>query len=396
MAIRTCQDNQNFTFSRLPETFNLPTERMKPTSLTVKEVTRYLESIAPTSYQEGYDNTGLITGDPAWNVKGILVTLDCLEEVVQEAITSGCNLIIAHHPIVFKGLKKLNGSNYVERVIILAIKHDIAIYAIHTNLDNVHTGVNRKICERLGLLDVKILAPRKDTLLKLVTFAPSDKTAGVLSALHEAGAGQIGHYKNCSFIVEGTGSFMPDEEARPVIGTVLKQEYVAENRIEVIFPSPMENAILSALRKAHPYEEIAYYLTPLSNENQHVGAGMVGNLEAAMEPLAFLEGLKLSMNVKIIRHTRLLDTPVKKVAVCGGSGSFLLNRAIQAGAQVFITADFKYHEFFDADSRIIVADIGHYESEVYTKELLVGVLIKKFPTFAINFSKTVTNPISYL
>ena len=369
---------------------------MKPTSLTVKEVTGYLESIAPRDYQEPYDNAGLITGNPTWNVQGIMVTLDCLEEVVEEAITSGCNLIIAHHPIVFKGLKKLTGSNYVERVIILAIKHDIAIYAIHTNLDNVHTGVNRKICERLGLVDVRILAPRKDTLVKLVTFVPTAGTAKVLSALHEAGAGQIGHYKNCSFVVHGTGSFMPGEEAHPVVGTALKQEFVSENRIEVIFPSPIENAILSALRKAHPYDEIAYYLTPLTNENQDVGAGMVGHLKVPMEPLAFLRGLKLSMNVNIIRHTRLLDTPIKKVAVCGGSGSFLLNRAIQAEAQVFITADFKYHEFFDADSRIIVADIGHYESEVHTKELLVDVLIKKFPTFAINFSKTVTNPISYL
>lgn len=369
---------------------------MTSTTTTIRDVATHLESIAPRSYQESYDNSGLITGDPEWPVRGVLVTLDCVESVVDEAIASGCNLIVAHHPIVFKGLKKLTGSNYVERVVIKAVKHDIAIYAIHTNLDNVHTGVNRKISEMLGLTDLRILAPRRDTLIKLVTFVPTDHAEKVLAALHLAGAGHIGNYRNCSFEVEGRGTFMPNENATPYLGMASKQEFVTEKRLEVIFPASSENKIMSSLRQAHPYEEVAYYLTPLINENQNVGAGMVGNLKEAQEPLAFLEGLKITMDVKTIRHTRLLETPVKRVAVCGGSGSFLLNRAIQAGAQVFVTADFKYHEFFDADGRIIIADIGHYESEVHTKELLVDVLIKKFPSFAINFSKSVTNPISYL
>ncbi len=362
----------------------------------VKEVVDYLESIAPKPYQESYDNSGLITGLPSQEVTGILVTLDCVEAVVQEAIDQNCNLIIAHHPIVFRGLKKLTGANYVERTIIKAIKSDIAIYAIHTNLDNVHMGVNRKIAEKLGLIDVKILSPKADILTKLVTFIPTENASSVLEALYKAGAGDIGNYSHCSFSTEGTGTFRPNEAAKPTIGQAGRVESVKEVRAEVVFPSFKESQILTALRKAHPYEEVAYYLTRLLNENQEVGSGMIGKLEKPMEPMEFLRRLKISMNLSVVRHTSPLQNPVEKVAICGGAGSFLLSKAIQAGAQAFITADFKYHEFFDADNRIIIADIGHYESEVFTKELLKEVLIKKFPTFAINFSRTVTNPISYL
>jgi dinuclear metal center YbgI/SA1388 family protein len=365
-------------------------------AVKIKDVTDYLESIAPRSYQESYDNASLITGHASWDVKGILVTLDCIEAVVDEAIAQGCNLIVAHHPIVFKGLKKLNGNGYVERTVIKAIKHDIAIYAIHTNLDNVYTGVNRKICDKIGLTNVKILAPKKETLGKLVTFIPTENAENVLAALHEAGAGQIGNYKNCSFRLEGTGTFMPTDDANPHIGQSNKQEYVNEVRAEVIFPLHLEGKILAALRKAHPYEEVAYYLSTLLNENQEVGSGMIGELATPAEPLAFLQGLKVSMDLQMIRHTNINHGPIQKVAVCGGAGSFLLPQAIQAGADIFVTADFKYHEFFDADGRIIIADIGHYESEVFTKELLQDVLMKKFSTFAIIFSETATNPISYL
>jgi dinuclear metal center YbgI/SA1388 family protein len=365
-------------------------------AVKIKDVTDYLESIAPRSYQESYDNASLITGHASCDVKGILVTLDCIEAVVDEAIAKGCNLIVAHHPIVFKGLKKLNGNGYVERTVIKAIKHDIAIYAIHTNLDNVYTGVNRKICDKIGLTNVKILAPKKETLGKLVTFIPTENAENVLAALHEAGAGQIGNYKNCSFRLEGTGTFMPTDDANPHIGQSNKQEYVNEVRAEVIFPLHLEGKILAALRKAHPYEEVAYYLSTLLNENQEVGSGMIGELATPAEPLAFLQGLKVSMDLQMIRHTNINHGPIQKVAVCGGAGSFLLPQAIQAGADIFVTADFKYHEFFDADGRIIIADIGHYESEVFTKELLQDVLMKKFSTFAIIFSETATNPISYL
>lgn len=364
--------------------------------IRIKEVIQHLESIAPLSYQESYDNSGLITGDYERTVQGILVTLDCTEAVVDEALRAGCNLIVAHHPIVFKGLKRLNGSNYVERTVIKALKNEVAIYAIHTNLDHVHTGVNRKICELIGLTNMRVLQPRRDTLSKLVTFIPPDNKDEVLTALYAAGAGRIGNYSDCSFTSRGAGSFTPNDQASPAVGSAGKREQVDEVRAEVIFPSHLQDQVVRALRKAHPYEEVAHYISVLSNENQEVGAGMVGDLPDAVEPMTFLRGLKDSLGVQVVRATQVLQQPVTRVAVCGGSGSFLLKSAIQSGAQVFVSADFKYHDFFDADSRIIIADIGHYESEVHTKQLLVDVLMKKFPTFAINFSKTVTNPISYI
>lgn len=365
-------------------------------TIKIREVIHFLESIAPRSYQESYDNSGLITGDSNWDARGVLVTLDCTEEIVQEAIESNINLIVAHHPIVFKGLKKINGKNYVERTIIKAIKHDVAIYAIHTNLDNVYGGVSRRIAQRLNLQHVKILAPKKDTLGKLTTFVPAINKDAVLAELHLAGAGNIGNYKNCSFSTSGTGTFLPTGQAQPHIGVVNKLEEVKEERIEVIFPLYLEGRIMAALRSAHPYEEVAYYLSKLENENQEVGSGMVGELSDEEEPIGFLKRLKSVMNTNCIRHTALLPKKIRKVAVCGGAGSFLLPDAIAAGADVYISADFKYHEFFDAEGRIIIADIGHYESEQFTKELLFEVLTEKFPTFAINFSKTVTNPISYI
>lgn len=365
-------------------------------TIKIKEVTSHLENLAPLPYQEDYDNSGLITGDPNWTVSGILVTLDCIESVVDEAIQQKCNLIVAHHPIIFRGLKKINGKNYVERVIIKAIKNDIAIYAIHTNLDNVQTGVNKKIAERIGLSNLKVLVPKPDTLHKLVTFVPEAHTAEVLNALHRAGAGNIGNYKNCSFQITGTGSFTPTDNANPKIGKHNQQEQVKENRLELILPKTDEKAILSALRASHPYEEVAYYITALENENEEVGSGVIGDLEEPLEPLDFLKRLKISMNTDCIRHTTLPKGKIKKVAVCGGSGSFLLPKAKTSGANAYVSADFKYHEFFDAEGRILIADIGHYESEQFTKELLKEVLEEKFPTFAVYFSKTVTNPISYL
>lgn len=365
-------------------------------SIKIKDVTRHLEEWAPLSYQESYDNAGLITGDATSPVTGIMVTLDCTEDVVDEAVESGCNLIVAHHPILFRGLKKLTGSNYVERTIIKAIKHDIAIYAIHTNLDNVRTGVNQKVCEKIGLINTRILSPKNDVLNKLVTFIPKENAAEVTSALYAAGAGQVGQYKNCSFQLTGTGTFMPTESSNPHIGNHNEQTEVTETRVEVLFPAHIRSQVLRALRTAHPYEEVAYYIHPLFNENQDVGAGMLGELASPMEPSDFLLYLKDKMDLKVIRHTALLQKKVERVAVCGGSGSFLLPKAIQLKADFYISADFKYHEFFDADKSITIADIGHYESEVFTKELIIAYLMKKFRTFAINFSKTPTNPISYI
>lgn len=365
-------------------------------TVKIKDVTEYLESIAPRSLQEDYDNCGLITGNANMPVKGVLITLDCTEAVIDEAIKESCNLIIAHHPILFKGLKRLTGQTYVERAIIKAIKSDVAIYAIHTNLDNVISGVNKKIADKIGLKNRSILLPKRNTLSKLVTFIPKENAEQVIADLHEAGAGNIGNYKNCSFRITGEGTYMPTGEAKPYQGEIDSLERANEVRVEVVLPAHREGHVLSALRKNHPYEEVAYYLSRLENTNQEVGAGIIGELALPEEPLQFLTSLKNKMNVAMIRHTAVPETKIKKVAVCGGAGSFLLSTAIAKGADVFISADFKYHEFFDADGKILIADIGHYESEQFTKELINEFLKEKFHTFAIIFSKTVTNPISYL
>lgn len=361
----------------------------------IKDITDLLESIAPRAYQEDYDNAGLITGSPSQEVKGILCTLDCVESIIDEAIAKNCNLIVAHHPIVFRGLKQFNGKNYVERTIIKAIRNDIAIYAIHTNLDSVHTGVNKKIANKIGLENTRILDPKPSTLTKLEVFIPIDSTDKVLKALHEAGAGNIGNYSNCSFRVVGTGTFKPNEQANPTIGKQNKQEYVEENKVEVIFPSHMEGSILSALKKAHPYEEVAYYLQSLKNKNQEVGSGMIGELINPVSEQEFLAHLKKSMNLNTIKYTSINNKSIKRVAICGGAGSFLLQVAKSAGADAFVSSDFKYHEFFDAEEKLMIADIGHYESEVFTKELLGAFISENFPNIATYLSEVNTNPVKY-
>ena len=363
--------------------------------IQIHHLTAYLEALAPLAYQESYDNAGLIVGDAATEITGVLVTLDATEAVVDEAIAKGCNVIIAHHPIVFKGLKKLNGKTYVERTVIKAIKNDVALYAAHTNLDNVAGGVNFKIAEKLNLHNVRILAPKTHVLSKLVTFVPVADTQRVLDTLYLAGAGQIGDYKNCSFRVEGTGTYQPGEGTQPAIGQVGEYHQEAENRVEVIIPTHQQGQLVAALKQAHPYEEVAYYLTPLENQNQEVGSGAIGELDQPLDGKSWLSYLKGHMQLNLIRYTPLPDRPIKRVAVCGGVGSFLLPDAMRAGADVFVTADYKYHEFFDADGRIGICDIGHYESEVFTKELIYGHFVKKFTTFAVILSETDTNPVKY-
>ena len=361
----------------------------------ISDVISYLEQIAPPAYQESYDNATLITGDRNTGVTGILCSLDCVEDTVEEAIALGANMIVAHHPIVFKGLKSLTGKNYVERTVIKAIKNDIAIYAIHTNLDHVAHGVNKRICDRLALKNTRILQPKKQLLSKLVFFVPEENKENVLGAVYAAGAGQIGEYSACSFQISGTGTFTPSDKANPTIGTQGKAEEQAEVRVEVLLPKHSEGKILAKMKSAHPYEEVAYYLQSIENENQEVGAGMVGMLSEEMEEEEFLDFLKSSMNLKVIKHTALLGEKVRKVAVCGGAGIFLLNDAKRAGADVFVTSDVKYHEFFDADGQLILCDIGHYESEIFTKELLGEILSRNFPNIALYLTKVVTNPTSY-
>lgn len=361
----------------------------------IQDVISCLEQLAPPAYQESYDNAMLICGDRNAALQGILCTLDCTEDVVEEAISLDANLIVAHHPIVFKGLKSLTGKNYVERTVIKALKNDIAIYAIHTNLDHVSKGVNKRICDRLGLTQTKILQPKKQILNKLVFFVPLEDKDKVLDAVYEAGAGQIGEYKNCSFQVEGMGTYTPSENANPHIGQRGIPQYEKEVRAEVILPSYLSARIISAMKKAHPYEEVAYYLSVLENENQDVGAGMIGVVETPMDGLDFLDYLKEKMKLNTLKHTALTKNKVRKVAVCGGAGIFLLSDAKRSGADVFVTSDIKYHEFFDAEGQIILCDIGHYESEIFTKELLGEHLSQNFPNIALYLTKVVTNPTSY-
>lgn len=363
--------------------------------MTIKELTNYLEQIAPLSYQESYDNSGLIVGNSNDEVYRALISLDCTEDVVDEAIAKGCDIIISHHPIVFKGLKRFTGSNYVERTVMKAIQNGIALYAIHTNLDNVLGGVNSKIAEKLGLESVSILSPKKGILKKLAVFVPRTHVEEVRQAIFDAGAGHVGEYDECSYNTAGYGTFRPLENANPTIGEAGTQERVEETKIEVVYPAYRERQILVALFSAHPYEEVAYDIIALENRVSSIGAGAIGNLPEAMNPKAFLGYLKDRLNVQVIRHTHLLDKPIQRIAVCGGSGGQFLREAKQSGADVFITADYKYHEFFDAEDNIIIADIGHYESEQFTQELLLEIIQKKFANFAVLLTETETNPIKY-
>lgn len=363
--------------------------------MKIKEVTDFLENIAPLSLQESYDNCGLIVGDSQTEITGILVALDCTEAIIAEAIATGCNLVVAHHPIVFSGLKKFNGKNYVERTVIAAIKNNIAIYAIHTNLDNVQLGVNAKIADRLGLENTKILSPKSGLLRKLVTFCPANDAEKVREALWAAGAGYIGNYDKVSFNVSGTGTYRGNENSNPVIGEKGKMMREPEDRIEIIFPSHLEARLLSALRASHPYEEIAYDVFPMQNEWQQVGSGMIGEFAQSMTQNEFLAHVKAKMNCEVIRFTPNPSKNIKKVAVCGGSGSFLLREAIGNGADAFVTADFKYHQFFDGEGKILIADIGHFESEQFTIDLLIDKLKDIITTFAVRKTEINTNPITY-
>lgn len=363
--------------------------------IKIKEITSYLESLAPLSSQASYDNCGLIVGDPNTEITSALICLDSTEVVIDEAIQKGCNLIIAHHPIVFSGLKKLNGKNYIERTVIKAIQNNIAIYAIHTNLDSYRFGVNYEIGNRLGLENLQILSPAENSLFKLSVFVPIEHSSSVSSAMFEAGAGQIGNYSECSFESTGTGAFKPTELANPFDGEIGKRNKVSETKIEVIVSNHTLHSVVRAMIAAHPYEEVAHDIHPLKNKNMYEGSGMVGSLKKEMDELSFLKLVKNTFNCGIIRHTSLRNKPIKKVAFCGGSGSFLLQHAKRVKADIFITGDYKYHDFFDADDELVIADIGHFESEQYTTNLLADILKKKFPTFVAHLTGVITNPINY-
>ena len=364
--------------------------------MQVKDIAAAIEQFAPLVYQESYDNCGLQVGSPDAAVTGALLTLDVTEAVVDEAIASGCNIIVAHHPLIFGGLKRITGRNYVERTVLKAIKHDIAIYAAHTNLDNMRMGVNDRIARKLGLVNTHILAPKAGTLSKLHTYAPPAVAGRVREAMFAAGAGSVGNYTECSFNTMGHGSFRPGPDTHPAIGQAGgTREWVAEEKIEVLVAKHHEQAVLAAMRSAHCYEEVACELVPLPNVNYEIGAGLVGDLEQPTDIDALLQLLRTNLQAGCVRHTAPVKPMVSRIALCGGSGSFLLPDAIRAGADVFVTADFKYHQFFDAEGKIVIADIGHYETEQYTPEIFADILQKKFPNFAILFSKVLTNPVKY-
>ena len=364
--------------------------------MRIADIIAHLEALAPPVYQESYDNAGLLTGSGSWECTGVLTTLDATEEVVLEAIARGCNLIVAHHPIIFGGLKKINGKNYVEKAVIAAIKQDIAIYAIHTNLDNIGLqGVNGRIAERLGIAGGQPLLPGAAGLQKLICFVPVAHLEPVRTAIFMAGAGHIGGYSECSWSVEGTGTFKGGVGTQPFAGRPGVRHEEKEMRLEVLFPAWLSRQVIEAMIAAHPYEEVAYDLIPLANIHPGVGSGLVGELPGEVGEKEFLDRIKAAFGVPVIRHTRLTGRPVKRVAVCGGAGSSLISKALSSGVNFYITADVKYHEFFDANDRMVIADIGHFESEQFTIDLLFEVLREKFRNFAILKSDTKTNPINY-
>ncbi len=363
--------------------------------MVIKDVISILEALSPLAYAEDFDNVGLLVGDKNTEVSGILVTLDTLENVIDEAIAIKANLIISFHPIIFSGLKKITGNNYVERVVIKAIQNNIAIFSMHTALDNSFKGVNDGICSVLGLQNRKILIPQKGSLKKLTTYVPSNAADTLRIALCKEGAGAIGNYSDCSFTFSGTGSYKGNENSTPVLGKKGEIHFEKEVCLNLTYQKHLEQNILNSLVKNHPYEEVAYEISTLENKNKEIGMGMLGELTTEMDEQDFLVLLKEKMNVSALRHSSLLGSKIKKVAVLGGSGAFAIKNAIAAKADIYITSDLKYHDFFSAENKIILADIGHYESEQFTKNLLVEYLTKKIPNFAISLSKSNTNPIKY-
>lgn len=363
--------------------------------MKAQELINVMEEWAPRPLQESYDNSGLLVGDPTAEVDKVLVTLDITEDVIREAITKSCKMIISHHPIIFGGLKRLTGKNYVERTVMMAVKHDIVLYAAHTNLDNVQTGVNKKIGELLGVENASILQPKSQTLKKLVVFVPTDHKEAVLNALFQSGAGTIGHYSEHSFQSDGVSSFKPEAGSSPYVGQKGIRHLEPEARLEVVLHSHQLGKAIAAMSKVHPYEEIAYDVYSLENTDSSIGSGMIGDLKEEEDAVAFLKRVK-SIFGGVVRHTDLVRPTIRKIAWCGGSGSFLLGNARSAGADLFLSSDFKYHQFFDAENEIVIADIGHFENEQFTKDLIARRITEKFPNFAVLLTETNTNPINYI
>jgi len=363
--------------------------------MTIKEICSFLEDIAPLSFQEDYDNAGLLAGDPDREAVNPLLCLDLTVPVMEEAIRRKSNFIIAHHPFLFRGIKKLVSGQPETEILKNAFLHDIAVYAIHTNLDNAREGLNAFLFHKLGISGYSVMVPKAGLLEKLTTFCPMEYAEKVRQAMFNAGAGKIGHYDSCSFNVAGKGTFRASEKANPFVGEKNTLHFENELRIEVVFPSSLESEVIRSLLASHPYEEVAYDIYPLNNKLSSFGAGLIGELTRETDSSDFLDLVKTTLEVSSIRHTRLYGGKIKKVAICSGSGAFLIPEARRSGADIFLTADLKYHDFFLADHKLILADIGHYESEHWVKEWLYAALIEKFPTFAFLISEINTNPVKY-
>lgn len=364
--------------------------------MKIKEILAVLEEMAPLAYAEDFDNVGLLVGDAETEATGILVCHDALESVIDEAIVKKHNLVVCFHPILFSGIKKITGKNYVERAVLKAIKNDIAIYAVHTALDNHPNGVNQIFCDALGLTNTKILVPKQRFIQKLITYTIPENAEKLRNALFDAGAGKIGNYEDCSFSSKGIGTYMGNENSNPEIGERLEFVEAEEIKIEVTYEKYLQSKILKALFSNHVYEEVAYEVYELQNSHQNIGLGSIGELPTAMNELDFLKMVQQKMDCGGIRHSAFLNKTIKKVAVLGGSGSFAIANAIQAGADAYLTADLKYHNFYEAENKLLLADIGHFESERYTKNYIVDYLTKKIPNFAVDLSQINTNPVKYL
>jgi dinuclear metal center YbgI/SA1388 family protein len=366
--------------------------------ILISKILEQLQILAHPSLQESYDNAGLIAGELQNPCTGVMCCLDVTEDVLEECMQTGSNLIVAHHPVIFSPLKKLRPISFSEKILIKAIKNDIAIYAIHTNYDNVYSGVNLALSKKIGLKmhDLRILEPKGDKIAKLYTFIPPEFEAKLKKGLFEAGAGTIGKYSECSFSTSGRGNFKPMEGTNPFIGKSGGiTEEVKETKLEVIFPIWLKSEIIAALKENHPYEEVAYEIILTENEHQEIGSGMIGQIHEEINEHQFLELIRKNLEVPMLRHSAKTGRLIKKVAFCGGAGSFLISKAIKAGADAFLTADLKYHDFFAADSKLILIDIGHFESEIASIDYLCTYLRRKFPTFAVLHSKVNTNPVHY-
>ena len=363
--------------------------------MTIKHFITKIEKIIPLAQAEDFDNVGLLCGNPEREITSVLICHDALESVVEEAVQKNANVILTFHPIIFSGLKSITGKNYVEKAVLKAIENKIAIIALHTALDNHYFGVNHRICRELGLDQLKILIPKKENLLQLITYVPVDYAEQVKKALFEAGAGNIGFYDECSFSIGGEGTFRPIDGSNPFLGKKGTTEKVNEIQLSVIFEKFKKNQIISAMKFAHPYEEVAYQIYAIENENQYSGLGMFGELSEEMEEKEFLNFVKEKFDLKIIRHSSFTNKKIKKVAVLGGSGASGIKNALQNQCDAYLTADMKYHDFFTAENRILLCDIGHFESEQFVVQQLYEILSEKFTTFAVSKSSINTNPVNY-